>query len=302
SSVAQLYFAMQATFQKIELLDQLEEIARLSVQAHEHRTRRGVEDSVDIANAQAELLAAQQQTITAKGTLTQYRETLRALIGADARSMPEIHPGPLPALQETLPDSLSFELLARRPDLQALRGYVTASLSQVDAAKAAFYPHFDIKAFWGYNALSVGDLFKSSFQQINLLPGLYLPIFDGGRLNANLRSVRTASNILIKQYNQAVLDAVRDVAISSSQLNDLNQQVALQQLKVTAAMATTHSASAHYQRGLLSYYAAQEARRPAIAQRLMLLDIQAQRLSTDVTLIKALGGDYRSPLAEVGEK
>ncbi len=96
-------------------------------------------------------------------------------------------PVALPALQETLPPSLSFELLARRPDLQALRGYVTASLSQVDAAKAAFYPHFDIKAFWGYNALSVGDLFKSSFQQINLLPGLYLPIFDGGRLNANLQ-------------------------------------------------------------------------------------------------------------------
>ncbi len=61
--------------------------------------------------------------------LTQYRETLRALIGADAQSMPAIHPVALPALQETLP-SLSFELLARRPDLQALRGYVTASLSQ----------------------------------------------------------------------------------------------------------------------------------------------------------------------------
>ena len=294
SSVAQLY-AMQATFQKIVLLQQLEEIARLSVQAHEHRTQRGVEDSVDIANAQAELLGAQQQVITARGTLTQYRETLRALIGADAQSMPEIHPVALPALQETLPDSLSFELLARRPDLQALRGYVTASMSQVDAAKAAFYPRFDIKAFWGYNALSVGDLFKSSFQQINLLPGLYLPIFDGGRLNANLKSVRTASNILIKQYNQAVLDAVRDVAISSSQLNDLNQQVALQELKVTAAMATTRSASAHHQRGLLSRYAAQEARRPAIAQQLLLLDIQAQRLSTDITLIKALGGDYRGP-------
>ncbi|MEK0205673.1 MdtP family multidrug efflux transporter outer membrane subunit [Klebsiella michiganensis] len=295
SSVAQLYFAMQATFQKIELLNQLEAIARLSVQAHEHRTARGVEDSVDVANAQAELLAAQQQVITAQGTLTQYRETLRALIGADAHSMPEIHPVALPTLQETLPDSLSFELLARRPDLQALRGYVSASMSQVDAAKAAFYPHFDIKAFWGYNALSVGDLFKSSFQQINILPGLYLPLFDGGRLNANLKSTRTASNILIKQYNQAVLDAVRDVAISSSQLNDLNQQADLQQQKVTAAMVTTRSASAHHQRGLVSYYAAQEARRPAIAQQLLLLDIQAQRLSTDITLIKALGGDYRGP-------
>ncbi len=151
---------------------------------------------------EAEQLAARQQIISAEGMLTQYRETLRALIGADAQSMPAIHPVALPALRETLPPSLSFELLARRPDLQALRGYVTASPEPVDAAKAAFYPHFDIKAFWGYNALSVGDLFKSSFQQINLLPGLYLPIFDGGRLNANLQSVRTASNILIKQYNQ----------------------------------------------------------------------------------------------------
>jgi multidrug efflux system outer membrane protein len=87
--------------QKIELLHQLEAIARLSVQAHEHRTARGVEDSVDVANAQAELLAAQQQVITAQGTLTQYRETLRALIGADAHSMPEIHPVALPTLQET---------------------------------------------------------------------------------------------------------------------------------------------------------------------------------------------------------
>lgn len=43
--------------------------------------------------------------------------------------MPEIHPVALPALQETLPDSLSFELLARRPDLRALRGYVSASMS-----------------------------------------------------------------------------------------------------------------------------------------------------------------------------
>lgn len=85
-----------------------------------------------------------------------------------------------------------------------------------------------------------------------------------------------------------MLDAVRDVAISSSQLNDLNQQRALQQLKVTAAQTTTDSARAHYQRGLLSRYAAEEARRAVLAQQLLLLDIEAQRLSTDITLIKAL--------------
>ena len=67
SSVAQLYFAMQATFQKIALLQELEGIARFSVEAHEHRTRRGPEDSVDVANAGAEQLAARQQIISAEG-------------------------------------------------------------------------------------------------------------------------------------------------------------------------------------------------------------------------------------------
>ena len=93
-----------------------------------------------------------------------------------------------------------------------------------------------------------------------------------------------------------MLDAVRDVAISSSQLNDLNQQRALQQLKVTAAQTTTDSARAHYQRGL-SRYAAEEARRAVLAQ-LLLLDIEAQRLSTDITLIKALGGGYRGQVTK----
>ena len=218
--------------------------------------------------------------------LTQYRETLRALIGADAQSMPAIHPVALPALRETLPPSL-FRA-AGPPSGPAGAARLRHRLPEpVDAAKAAFYPHFDIKAFWGYNALSVGDLFKSSFQQINLLPGLYLPIFDGGRLNANLQSVRTASNILIKQYNRAVLDAVRDVAISSSQLNDLNQQRALQQLKSPRRRPPPIALAPIISAASLSRYAAEEARRAVLAQQLLLLDIEAQRLSTDITLIKA---------------
>lgn len=293
SSVARLYFAMQISWQQIALLNQQADIAGLSVRAHEGRAARGLEDQVDIAGASSELLAARQQVLAARSMLTQYQETLRALVGASATTMPEIHPVALPALQASLPPSLSSDLLARRPDLQALSGYVTASLSRVDAAKAAFYPHFDIKAFWGYNALSVGDLFKYSFQQVNIIPGMSLPLFDGGRLNATLKSTRTGSNILIKQYNQAVLDAVRDVALASSQLNDLDQQLALQRQRVAAAELAAASAGAHFRRGLVSYYAAQEARRATLSEQLLLLDIQARQLNSDITLIKALGGGYR---------
>jgi hypothetical protein len=63
-------------------------------------------------------------------------------------------------------------------------------LKRVDAAKAAFYPSFDIKAFFGFNALNLSQLFLHASQQINIAPGLYLPVFDSGRLNASLGGER----------------------------------------------------------------------------------------------------------------
>ncbi|MEK5782645.1 hypothetical protein VXE43_22185, partial [Acinetobacter baumannii] len=59
-----------------------------------------------------------------KGQITETRESLRALIGAGASDMPEIKPVALPQVQTGIPATLSYELLARRPDLQAMRWYV----------------------------------------------------------------------------------------------------------------------------------------------------------------------------------
>ncbi len=67
--------------------------------------------------------------------------------------MPEIKPVALPQVQTGIPATLSYELLARRPDLQAMRWYVQASLDQVDSARALFYPSFDIKAFFGPDSI-----------------------------------------------------------------------------------------------------------------------------------------------------
>ena len=103
----------------------------------------------------------------------------------------------------------------------------------------------DIKAFFGVNALHLADLFTHSSQQLNVIPGLYLPIFDGGRLNANLGGARAASNMLIEQYNQSVLNAVRDVAVSGSRLQSLERARDLQAQKVAEVSVVEQSADAH---------------------------------------------------------
>jgi multidrug efflux system outer membrane protein len=296
TDVAQLYYGIQTTYQLIALLEQSEQVAEFAVDAHEARAARGTESRTLAETARAQQLAVQRQIVVAQGQVKQFRESLRALIGADADNLPDIKPVSLPASRAALPATLSYELLARRPDLQAMRWYVEASFDRIDAAKAAFYPSFDIKAFFGVDALHLGDLFTHASQQINLIPGLYLPIFDGGRLNANLSGARTVSNALIEQYNQAVLDAVRDVAKTGSRLEDLDTEAQLQTQKVQAVAFTKDSAEAHYRRGLASKLVAQEARQPLIAEQVALLDIDGQRISQEIALVKALGGGYRADL------
>ncbi|MEX3940675.1 MdtP family multidrug efflux transporter outer membrane subunit [Paraburkholderia sp. BR10937] len=294
TDVAQLYYGIQTTSQLVDLLDQLQDEAAFSVDAHAARAARGLEPKTQTELARAHLLATQRQIVAAQARIMQLRESLRALLGAGPDDLPQIRPMPLPLPQASLPPNLSYELLARRPDLQAMRWYVQSSFDRIDAARAAFYPSFDIKAFFGVNALHLSDLFTHASQQINLIPGLYLPIFEGGRLNANLDAARNARNALIEQYNQSVLDAVRDVAVTGNRLQDLEEETNLQTQKIEAVSFAEASAQAQYQRGVASRLAVTDARQAVVLERIALLDIDAQRLSQNIALTKSLGGGYNA--------
>src|SRR5262249_13575010 len=138
------------------------------------------------------------------------------------------------------------------------------------------------------------DLFDASSKQINIIPGFSLPLFDAGRLNANLGNARTASNILITQYNQAVLNAVRDVAVTGSRLQDLEEQIRMQKQRVKEIEFTRDSAVARYERGLANKLVAVQARQPVIVESVTLLELNSRQLIQDIALVKALGGGYRT--------
>src|SRR5690606_23212045 len=129
----------------------------------------------------------------------------------------KLHPVTLPKVESQLPTQLGYNLLARRPDLQAAHWYIESSLGSVDAAKAAFYPDINLMAFLQQDALHLSDLFRHSAQQMGVTAGLTLPIFDSGRLNASLDIAKAQSNLSVANYNKAVVDAVNDVARAASQ-------------------------------------------------------------------------------------
>ena len=297
-AVAQLYYSIQASYQMLDLLEQTRSVIDYAVQAHQSKVAQGLEAKVPYHGARAQILAVEKQIAATKGQIKETRESLRALMGAGADGLPEIKPVALPQVQAGVPATLSYDLLARRPDLQAMRWYVQASLDQVDAARALFYPSFDIKMFFGLDAIHIDDLFKGTSRQINFIPGLRLPLFDGGRLNANLQNTRASSNMLIERYNQSVLNAVRDVAIGGTRLQTLSDERQMQAERVEAMRYGQSAAEAAFNRGLGSRLQATEARLPVLAEQMSLLMLDTLRVIQSLQLIKSLGGGYQSSPAK----
>ena len=294
--VAQLYFELQKTAGVIELVRQFRDIQADMLLAHQSRYAAGLESGTAAQLASAQKLGADAALNIEQNKVAIIREALRALVGQHADGLQQLAPRPLPASRPGMPDNLEFNLLARRPDLQALSWYVTSSLSQIDAAKAEFFPSFNIQAFFGFYTIHISDLFNSpASRQINLIPGLRLPIFDSGLLNANLDARYAGSNVMVALYNQAVLDAVRDVAQIGSTLQGLQQRIVIEKTRSGNLLFAHDSAQAAHERGLLSRVEAQDALLPTLIQQALVLDLQGQQLFAELGLIRALGGGAETP-------
>lgn len=129
AGVAQLYYSIQASYQMLDLLQQTRDVIDFAVKAHQSKVAHGLEAKVPYHGARAQMLAVDKQIAAVKGQIKETRESLRAPDRCRASNLPDIKPIALPQIQTGLPATLSYELLARRPDLQAMRWYVQASLS-----------------------------------------------------------------------------------------------------------------------------------------------------------------------------
>ena len=206
----------------------------------------------------------------------------------------------LPALEQIagvrVAQNMPLDLLGRRSDLAAARWRVEAATSDVASAKAQFYPNINLVAFVGLNSLGFDKLLKSDSEQWGVGPAIRLPLFDGGRLRANLRGKTAELDAAIESYNTQVLEAVHEVADRLTSA----QAVRRQQVEQGAALASAETAYAialqRYKAGLGNYLNVLGAEAPVLAQRRQGADLAARVLDTQVQILHAIGGDI-APVA-----
>jgi NodT family efflux transporter outer membrane factor (OMF) lipoprotein len=284
-------------FQLVRLQAQLE-LAQRTLAQREH-IQRLVQDRVKAGlDTQLEL----QQAASALPDARLQVELLNEQKALTLNAMAALTAQPVSALQLALPaldkiagvrvaQSMPLDLLGRRSDIAAARWRVEAAVSDVAVTKTLFYPNINLVGFAGLSSIGFDKLLKSDSEQWGVGPAIRLPLFEGGRLRANLRGKTAELDAAIESYNAQVLEAVHEVAdrLTSS------QAVRRQQTEQSAAQASAETAYAialqRYEAGLGNYLNVLGAEAPVLAQRRLGADLAARALDTQVQILHAIGGD-----------
>lgn len=262
------------------------------------RVSGGLDTNVELRQGEGALPESRQQIEQLDEQIALGRHALAALT-AQAPSAYDNLVVPLRTVQAVpVPNALPAELLGRRADISAARWRVEAATGDVVSAKASFYPNINLSAFVGLASIGLGNLVKASSEQYGFGPALTLPIFDGGRLRANLRGKNADLDAAIESYNGAVIDAVHDAADQISSVRSIERQQAQQANALAASESAYDLATQRYKAGLGTYLTVLNAEASVLNQRRLGADLKARALEVQIALIRALGGGYVEPTTQ----
>jgi NodT family efflux transporter outer membrane factor (OMF) lipoprotein len=291
SSTIQAYFRLAQAYDQLDLAQSVVKQREDTLELVRQRVTAGMDSAVDLKQAQAALPPARQQVLVQREAIDLSRSQLAALTGKGPDRGRTIA-RPVLSLSQTLalPTFVPAELLGRRPDVVAQRWRVEASQQDIKAAKAQFYPNISLDAYVGSQSLGLDHWVQGGSAIAGIGPALSLPIFDGGRLRANLGARNAEHDIAVEQYNQTLVEAMRDVVDQITAQQWFDQQKAEQLEAVQTAQSAFDLALQRYHSGLTPYLQVLAAQTQLSAQQRQLIDLEVRALQLDANLARALGG------------
>jgi len=263
------------------------------------RYQRGLAQSFELYQVRADLRSTEaalplRETAlnAAEGRLAlllaQYPEAAEELLGRQL----------LPRLVfADIPAGLPAGLLAQRPDVAASWGRLEAARLRIGARRAERYPTLSLSASTGTQGGAPGDAFDVGQNWlVSLASNIVAPIFDNGRISANIAAARATYDEAAAAYGETVLNAYREANQAMADYDRQRTRYRLVTAQLAEAQASLDLQASRYRSGVGDYVGYLDALR-ALYQVESALSAAARDVAlARLGVHRALGGDWEAPL------
>lgn len=277
-------------------------IARANLAAQEETLRltrirfdAGLASDLEVAQAEGQVKTTEAQIPLLESGLKQRLYRLDVLLGAQPGSLAdEIAEAPIPALPPEARVGLPAELLRRRPDIRRAERQLAAATAEVGAATADLYPKFSLVGAFGFQSISASDWLSGPSRYWSIGPTIRWPVFDAGRIRANIEIQSARQEQALRLYEKSVLSALEEVESALAAYG--NEQARYRSLLAAAAAnrRALDMANDLYLQGLVPFLNVLIDQRALYAVEIELTQSEATMASNLVALYKALGGGWET--------
>jgi len=299
AEVARDYIELRANQQRAAVTR-----ANLAAQAEtlaltRERLRMGLVSELDVAQQESQLDNTEAKLPGYEAAAKQAMYALAVLLGKEpgALSRRFQREGPVPVADREPGTDLPSELLRRRPDIRRAERQVAEANAKVGAAVADMYPKVSLTAFLGLQNLNMAD-FTPVGKSWSLASSASLPLFNWGKLSANVEGKEAQRDQSLLDYQSSVLNAFKEVEEALVAYAGGQKRRGSLLKAVEASQSALELATDRYRRGLTTFLDVLQTQQTLYQNQNSLVESEAQASTDLVALYKALGGGWERPEAQ----
>ncbi len=291
SNIAQSYANLSYSLAQLKLAEATVESRERSLFIAGKRFEAGIDPKLPSLQSSASLENAKLAVLRAQSSILTARNALQFLVGAPIPSNLIPTPGVSNiTTHEIFSAGLPSELLRYRPDVLQAEYNLKAAGANIEVARASYYPSISLASSVGVGSNSLDDLFKSGSFGWSFGPNISVPIFDAGRLDANYDVAKIERKQTLAGYEKSIQTAFREVSDVLAKRATLGDQLSSQYRLQDNFEQTYQIADARFKAGISNYLDVLDAQRSLFSTQQGILDLELQKIISQVELYQVLGG------------
>lgn len=294
-AVASAYLLYQVSLERLKVRDEIAKNRERYLECVRSRAAGNLDSGIAINDAGSELSSAKQALEAVEMDADLLKHQLQALVGGNYCLEPGFNPvGHLPKVP--LPNEISLNLISHRPDIISQLWLIESAGHLIDSARAGYYPDFNLTALAAQQTIHLRKLFEARSFYGFLGPAFNLPVFDGGFLDANLSLQGVNYHGAVLEYNDLLIQAVKEVLDGLSRVRHTLRQYQEYQGRDSYLLKNYDLVKSRMVNNLGSILDELGAEVNMLESRDKALVALGNTLQAILSLIKALGGGYESPI------
>ncbi len=261
------------------------------------RTEVGEADEYERIQAETSLKQSRGAIPSIQQNIEQTKNLINRLCGYEPGTLDSTlgsRTGDVPVPASRLAIGVPTDAIRQRPDVRIAGYQLLSSAAQTEASYADRFPSLNLSGSLGMSSLKAGKLFDPQAISGSLAAGLAGPIFDAGRISANIEANEAGTDQALQNYRASILTALSEVEDALIACMRSGERLTIIKDATVLAREADRIARLQYEAGELDFLSVLDSQRTLLGLEDSLLSTQADRSNAYVSLYRAVGGGWNA--------